>query len=175
MHLDVGPNFWTPHKSAVLPPEFERRALISAFGKLFVGDDEAINHFIDTHDISSERKTPFNDSSFWKLAHNTWGSLKAYIIDVEDHFPNPNEHILMHQRVGMLFCLTGEVGVFRDEPPLHSPSIILQAQQGYTTLSCDSHFSLQGKGTALLVYVERGKDSTCRVEYVWPQMRLPTL
>lgn len=169
MHLKAGPDTLRVLNGVVLPTAFERRALIAAFNGPLEG---YVDEFIDKHESSVQKKELPDGATCYLFQDASWGKLKCAIIDVEMQTPGSTHQFRPVDRIGMLFCVDGEISVSLNE---RAPSVIshqLKPQGGAVVISNDSHFRLFGPGSALFVFLDLSDKGKVVMEQI-PSLRMP--
>lgn len=160
MHLNSGPDTLRVTNGVMAPPAFERRALISAFHEPLEGH---VDEFVQRHESSTTVIELPQEATCYLVQHPSWGQLRCAVIDVPTETPWTTHQFRLVDRVGMLFCVGGQMGVSLDERDPSSVSYQLKPEGGAVMISVDSTFRLFGPGSALFVFQDlsdKGKTVT---------------
>ena len=112
MHLKAGPDTLRVLNGVFVPEAFERRALIAAFNGPLEG---YVDEFIDKHESAVHQKELPGGSMCYLIQDASWGKLKCAIIDLETQTPWSTHQFRVVDRIGMLFCVSGELGISLNE------------------------------------------------------------
>lgn len=169
MHLKAGPDTLRVLNGVFVPEAFERRALIAAFNGPLEG---YVDEFIDKHESAVHQKELPGGSMCYLIQDASWGKLKCAIIDLETQTPWSTHQFRVVDRIGMLFCVSGELGVSLNERDPSTISHHLKPEAGAVMISNESHFRLFGPGSALFIFQDLSERGKVVVEQL-PGLRLP--
>lgn len=169
MHLQAGPDTLRVINGVVVPETFERRALIAAFHAPLEG---YVDEFIEKLDRGVQERELPEGAMCYLIQDPSWGKLKCAVIDVTTQTPWATHQFRLVDRIGMLFCVQGDIGVSLNE---RDPSIIsysLKPEGGAVVIGSDSAFRLVGPGSVLFVFQDLSDNGKTAIEQV-PSLRMP--